>query len=286
MCRLYGFRATEPTKVECSLVRAQNALMAQSRKDMSEGLSHGHGWGVVSYADGLPHVKRQAWAAYHGEHFKKVAARAYSRTVLAHVRRATVGAPGIDNTHPFLHGRWAFAHNGTVPNFEQVRMRMIEATSPLHRNEIHGTTDTEHIFRLLMSLHDQHAGGPLLETLRVGLKLVIDWCREIDPNATVGLNVLWTDGEQLVGSKWGRPLWYLERDGIHVCEICGESHLHHHFGTPYRAVEVASEPITSEAWLAVPDRTVYAVDPDMRIRFELLEEDATPLAANPANGPV
>lgn len=286
MCRLYGFRATEPTKVECSLVRAQNALMAQSLRDMSEGLSHGHGWGVVSYPDGLPHVERQAWAAYHGEHFKKVAARAYSRTVLAHVRRATVGPPGIENTHPFLHGRWAFAHNGTVPNFERVRMRMVEAMSPLHRNEIHGTTDTEHVFRLFMSLHDQSAGGPLLESLRVGLKLVIDWCREIDPGAEIGLNVVWTDGEELVGSKWGRPLWYLERDGLHVCEICGESHVHHHLGIPYRAVEVASEPITSETWLAVPDRTVYAVDPDMRIRFEPLEEVALPLVANPTSGSV
>ena len=50
MCRLYGFHATEPTKVECSLVHAQNALMSQSRVD-SQGLSHGHGWGVASVRD-------------------------------------------------------------------------------------------------------------------------------------------------------------------------------------------------------------------------------------------
>src|SRR6476620_10098238 len=33
MCRHYAFRANEPTKVECTLVRAQNALLAQSRAD-------------------------------------------------------------------------------------------------------------------------------------------------------------------------------------------------------------------------------------------------------------
>ena len=27
MCRLYGFRANEETKVECTLVHAQNALL-------------------------------------------------------------------------------------------------------------------------------------------------------------------------------------------------------------------------------------------------------------------
>ena len=46
MCRLYALRANEPTRVECSLVRSQNNLMRQSERD-SEGLVHGHGWGVA-----------------------------------------------------------------------------------------------------------------------------------------------------------------------------------------------------------------------------------------------
>ena len=62
MCRLYGFRASEPTRVECSLVHAQNALMEQSRMDL-EGLTHGHGWGVAEHPDGVPFVEKQAWAA-------------------------------------------------------------------------------------------------------------------------------------------------------------------------------------------------------------------------------
>jgi hypothetical protein len=43
MCRLYGFRATEPTKIECTLVHAQNALIIQSYRDQS-GTSHLNGW--------------------------------------------------------------------------------------------------------------------------------------------------------------------------------------------------------------------------------------------------
>ncbi|MDJ0637868.1 MAG: class II glutamine amidotransferase, partial [Paracoccaceae bacterium] len=88
MCRLYAMRANEPTQVECGLVRAQNALMAQSRGD-SEGLMHGHGWGVADYPDGVPVVEKQTWAAFEGEHFTKAAARVYAHTVVAHVRRAT-----------------------------------------------------------------------------------------------------------------------------------------------------------------------------------------------------
>ena len=84
MCRLYAFRANQPTRVECSLVHAQNALMEQSRGDR-EGLVHGHGWGVADFPDGVPMIEKQTWAAYHGEHFQKKAARVYARTVVAHV---------------------------------------------------------------------------------------------------------------------------------------------------------------------------------------------------------
>lgn len=284
MCRLYGFRANEPTKVECSLVHAQNALMAQSRMDLA-GLTHGHGWGVAEHPDGVPLVEKQAWAAYHGERFKKTAARVYARTVVAHVRRATVGPPALENTHPFVHGVWLFAHNGTVPNFDRLRDRLIEALDPLHRNEIRGTTDSEHVFRYLLTLWERNPGAPLLETLHKGLEQIVAWCREIDREARVSLNVLWTDGDRMVGSRLGRTLWYLERDGIVPCEICGKSHVHHDPKQAYRAVEIASEPLTGENWLNVPDATVFNVDPDLRLRFEPLELAAEMAAEGAAASP-
>jgi glutamine amidotransferase len=45
MCRLYGFRANAPSQVECALVRAQNALLGQCRRD-ERGLSNADGWGI------------------------------------------------------------------------------------------------------------------------------------------------------------------------------------------------------------------------------------------------
>lgn len=74
MCRLFAMSANEPTRVECSLVHAQNALMQQSQLN-AEGLVHGHGGAVADYRNGLPLIEKQTWAAFHGEHFKKSAAR-------------------------------------------------------------------------------------------------------------------------------------------------------------------------------------------------------------------
>ncbi len=267
MCRLYGFRATEPTKVECTLVHAQNALMVQSRRDR-EGLSHGHGWGVATYEDSVPHIERQAWAAYHGEHFRRAAARIHACTVLAHVRRATVGPPALANTHPFAWKTWAFAHNGTVPRFATVREQMLSAMTPEHRLAIRGATDSEHVFHFLLSHQERSPHRALIETVRLGVRQIVSWCREAHVEARIGLNLMLTDGQQLVGTRWGRTLYFVERHAIRDCEICGFPHVHHTPGQPYHALVVASEPISHESWEEVPDRSVYEVTQQMQLRAE------------------
>ena len=206
MWRPYGFRATEPTRPECSLVRAQNALMAQSRKDR-EGLTHGHGWGGAEHPDGLPFFEKQDWVAYRGERFNKTAARLYFRAAIAHVRRATAGRPSLVNTHPFVHSIWIFAHNGTVPNFERVRERLLPALNEQQRTEIHGTTDSKHVFRYLLTLWQHHPERPLMEILRDGVDQIVAWAEEVKAKARISLNVLWTNGNQLVGSRLNRTFW-------------------------------------------------------------------------------
>lgn len=280
MCRLYALRANEPTRVECGLVRAQNNLMRQSQRD-AEGLVHGHGWGVAEYPDGVPMVERQTWAAFHGEHFAKKAARIYAHTVIAHVRRATVGPPSLENTHPFTFGRYIFAHNGTVPGFEQLHPRLLEHIDPLHRAEIRGQTDSEHVFHYLLTRWSHGPQSDLMETVREGIEQIVDWCEEILPEKRVGMNIVLGDGDRLVGSRLNRSLWYLERDEIVPCNICGRPHVHHQPKADYRSAEVASEPVTPEdAWKAVPNGVVFAVDPDFKLHFEPLRLPSNSLMAD------
>ncbi|UWQ43921.1 class II glutamine amidotransferase (plasmid) [Leisingera aquaemixtae] len=272
MCRLYAMHANEPTRVECGLVKAQNALMAQSKGDM-EGMMHGHGWGVADYPDGVPVIEKQVWAAYHGEHFAKAAARIYGRTAVAHVRRATVGATSLENTHPFHHGRWIFAHNGTIPNFGQIRFRLLDAMDPLHRSSIHGQTDSEHVFRYLLSLILRHPEKGLLDTVRQALNRIAAWCAEIDPSRPPGLNIVLTDGQQLAGARLNRSLYHLRRDHLHICTVCGETHVKHHHNTDYRSVEVASEPVTfDEPWEEVPNGVAFQATEDFRLQTRPLSD--------------
>lgn len=99
-----------------------------------------------------------------------------------------------------------------------------------------------------------------METVGKGLRQIIEWSWEIDPSRKVGLNIVLTDGDQLVGSRYNRTLWHLERELVFECPICGKSHVHHDFGSDYRAVEIASEPLTDENWHEMPDGVVYSVD--------------------------
>lgn len=271
MCRLYGFRATEPTKVECTLVHAQNALMIQSRLDRS-GLSHTDGWGVGFYNDHHPDVERRASAAHEDLLFSATAERVYSETVVAHVRHATVGVPALMNCHPFCHGVWMFAHNGTVEGFDRVSRRLEQETDRRFLELRRGTTDSEAVFLWLLSrMRDVgiDAAAPagdlaaLVGLIEQAVRDLVAWSREARPEKPSKLNFLMTDGASLIATRWNRSLYCVKRQGIHDCEICGIPHVSHDTGVKYRAVVVASEPISHERWEEVPEATLLAVDGDV-----------------------
>ncbi len=276
MCRLYGFLASAPTKVDCTLVRAQNALLAQSRSD-EHGLANPDGWGIGFYLDGKPSVEKRDTAAYEDLHFSAAAARVSARAVVAHVRRATVGRPAPNNTHPFSWGRWTFAHNGTVSAFARVAPELERATDPDLLVARAGTTDSELLFLWLLA-ELRRAGIDLErsegETLRLGrwvgesIRRIDRLCSRQEGAEPAALNILLTDGVGLVGVRWGRSLHWLERAGVRDCEVCGHCHAPTEAGDGYRAVVVASERISGESWREVPERSLLSVDGSLRVEIE------------------
>jgi predicted glutamine amidotransferase len=79
----------------------------------------------------------------------------HSTNVIAHIRKATKGPVGLENTHPFMRelwGRyWIFAHNGTLKDFEP---RLRGDFRPV------GGTDSEQAFCcILEALRHAFPGG-------------------------------------------------------------------------------------------------------------------------------
>ena len=266
MCRLYGFHSSAPRKVECELIDSQNSLIAQSERD-EFGHSNPDGWGLVTFYNGEPHADRQVEPAYQSERFRWAAARAYSKTVLAHVRKATVGTVGPENTHPFVGGKYALVHNGTIGAFSSIKERFLAEIPEEEAARIRGTTDSEHFFHLLVARHKTN-GASMADTLRECCEMVSGWVRSAHPTAEFSLNVVWTDGKTMVGSRLGRSLWFTRRDEAHVCEICGTNHTRVGADQPYHAVVLASERIThGEKWEGIEEGSIFEVqeDCDMRV---------------------
>ncbi len=266
MCRLYGFIANESTKVDCSLVFSQNALMMQSRVDET-GLHHADGWGIVTYQHGLPDLNRKATAAFADQHFSAVAERAYSTCIVAHIRKATVGKFSLENTHPFTSGKWTFAHNGTVTGFDQLGEQLQRETDPELQRQRLGDTDSEQYFLWLLSrlrtagLDDWATAKPecVTDLLRRSVAELDQRCRQVMPDSVPKLNFVFTDGAALTFCRWNCSLHMICRRGIYNCEICGIPHIHHHETVNHRAVVVASEPVTSDKWDEIPNQTIDLV---------------------------
>ncbi|MCZ7564150.1 MAG: class II glutamine amidotransferase [Burkholderiales bacterium] len=271
MCRLYGFRSSYPRKVECELIRAENSLLAQSRKD-SLGNSHPDGWGLATHDGVAPRVVREAEAAGDSEAFRWASAQVHSRNVLAHVRRATIGDLRVENTHPFSDGRWAFAHNGTLAAFPALRERMLAEIPERQRGAILGHTDSEHIFHFLLAQIRTRPERASIASVRAGVAALVGWVQRAAPGSEIGLNILMTDGRESLGVRFGRSLWYALRDRVHPCEVCGGAlHVEGRVPEQYHATVVASEPITrSEPWEAFPDASVFRIDAQARLQVEAL----------------
>lgn len=287
MCRLFGLRATHPTKIDCGLTEAQNSLVRQSRLD-ARGLANPDGWGLGLVRDGEIRCEREVEPAHESEDFRRSAVDAEATTAVAHVRRATVGRPALENTHPFRRDGSLLAHNGHLPGFQSLRPRLLEAIAPDLRTALGGDTDTEHVFHLLLtrlrtdpSRPEETAkveAGRMQEVLGTTLRLLEGWCDRTETSGEgvergpdghrldrLAMNLLWTVGPHLAGSRFGRSLWYLERDGAHRCEVCGDLHPDPE-PEGYRAVVLATERITDEDWREVPEGSVFHVDDATRLQ--------------------
>jgi predicted glutamine amidotransferase len=212
MCRLYGFRSSVMSRVHQSLVAAENALARQSER-------HRDGWGLAYYVGRYPHLVRSDKMALADGLFKELSAVLATQTLIAHIRKATVGSVGILNCHPFQHGPWSFAHNGELEGFgkrDDVRARVLGLIDPRLRHHVLGTTDSEACFYVFLTqlwrrVPDlQAADLPLEHALAALADTIAELCAIADPGAEQPsrLTFMLTNGSLLVGYRHGRELYF------------------------------------------------------------------------------
>jgi predicted glutamine amidotransferase len=259
MCRLFGSRTREPGSVSHELFHGANALRVQSRE-------HPDGWGLGWFENGAARVVRSLTPAHGDTEFEKLSHFVNATTVVAHVRKASVGRVAQENTHPFQRGSWLFAHNGTLPDWERVRAPIEKLIDPSLRAALHGETDSERCFflfltrlRRLCDVDEADAGAAaaaLAETVALVRETV-----ETD-GAKASTCFLATDGRVMVACRRGRTLFVSSPapDAEGRCAY----------------VAIASEdpgeppPGGRRAWRLLPEEALIAVDQRLRLKVTSL----------------
>jgi glutamine amidotransferase len=169
-----------------------------------------------------------------------------SHNVVAHVRKATVGAVTLENCHPFvreLWGRyWVFAHNGDLKDF-----------APLLHGSFRpvGTTDSELAFCwMLQEMNKSHAGVPTASELTHTLR---ELSHRVAQHGT--FNFLLSNGQALWAHASTKLHYVLRQHPFSEVQLKDEDisvDLSQLNSPDDRQVIVVTEPLTSnEAWVAM-----------------------------------
>jgi predicted glutamine amidotransferase len=263
VCRFFALRSAVPTSLAHALFDEPTSLAAQSRCDL-KGECHGSGWGIATF-NGSPHVVRSTEPAYADSAFAEQSNSLTAKLALAHVRNASVGGPAIENTHPFVCGRWVFAHNGTLQGFADRKPRLLDAIPEDLRKQIGGATDSEHAFYFWLGRLRELAGDvdrpvtveSLAGSIRETILVLAEWFPAQGEEET-RLNFLVTNGQLLAATRWKHSLSLLVR---RESDLNGD-----------RTVLIASEPTTRESWQEVPDRSLVIVDERLQVHSALVSQ--------------
>lgn len=147
MCQLLGMNCNVPTDICFSFAGFQARGGATDIHADGWGIAFFEGRGVRLFLDPQPSCSSPI-----AEFVRNYPIR--SKNVIAHIRKATQGSVGLENTHPFrreLWGRyWIFAHNGNLRDFHP---EFDGTFLPV------GLTDSEHVFCWLLQTLRQHFGN-------------------------------------------------------------------------------------------------------------------------------
>jgi gamma-glutamyl hercynylcysteine S-oxide hydrolase len=219
LCRHLAYVGTAPRSLGELLLDPEHGLLVQSYapRRQRHGTMNADGWGVGFYAPARPEPARwrSARPLWSDASFASLAPVITSACVLAAVRSATAGMPADETAAaPFLSGRWLLSHNGVVD-------RSVLGPHPAAESVCDSAELAAHLFDFGVE--------------RVG-EFVAALGRR-DPGAR--LNLLLTDGQRILATRWNDTLSVLRADD---------------------GIVVASEPYDDDPrWTEIPDHHLAEV---------------------------
>lgn len=181
---------------------------------------NGDGFGVAWYADDTDCAKgsclfRFVTPAWSNENLRNICDHVQSPVFFAHVRAASTGLHqheyakthiSSENCHPFKFGRYTFVHNGDVAHFPRIKRALINMFPDEVYASISGSTDSEHLFALFLTLLPELEAPVSLrefaDTVSLTISTLVELLEAADIYEASSLNLVISDGMNVVATRY------------------------------------------------------------------------------------
>jgi glutamine amidotransferase len=286
MCRALLYLG-EPVLLDNFLYQPDSALVRQSYMPKMLNMLNLAGFGLRAW-DSASHDPDHAFAYYSqglpvfDRNLKNLAEKIRAGCLLAHVRGVAYNTRveiSLQNCHPFHFKNvpLVMAHNGDLARFTDMKPHLFPKLKPEIAAQIHGTTDSEWVYALILSQLPDPYGHPSADDLAKAVENTLDIIRaarkKLGISVSSSLNLFIADGTQLAAVRYCFDFGCFPTDDparVHEANLSYLS-LWYTAGRNYglhdgewqmtggsdnaTSILVASEPLTRDtaAWVEVPE---------------------------------
>ncbi len=264
MCRLLGYLGS-PIQLDRLLYKPEHSLVVQAYqpKEMESALMNADGFGVGWYhpqKETFPYTYKQTTPIWSDINLPQISRYVEAGCLLGCIRSATPGlAVDLSNCQPFtseglsLPHPLLFVHNGYIKDFRKTLYRPLRQvlTEDVYLH-VHGTTDSEHIFALILNQLYRQPELLLAQAVEKALKQLTE-IAQAEGNIYFCANIIVSDGQQLVATRFSSrspapSLYWLRDDPSYP-----------------NGVLIASEPLFEGNWNRFPEQSMICVGEDFDV---------------------
>ncbi|WP_243405022.1 class II glutamine amidotransferase [Pelagivirga sediminicola] len=171
------------------------------------------GWGFGMWSEHLlkpedPLLYHRPKAAFYDDNAKGVIPSLQGSTLLAHVRASGYDAGVVqadENCHPFSFDGtpWIIAQNGALPNWRLLQRELLPYCEDRYLKQMRGTTDTEFLYVLLLSLLESDSDEEVRKGFERLLEVILQAMKALDLFALTKLKIALVAPNRIIGVNYG-----------------------------------------------------------------------------------
>lgn len=212
MCRVLAYIGPE-LPLENLLLNPPNSLVNQTLDPELHPELQLAGWGFAAWSEHLlkpevPFLYRRPMAAFYDDNVEGIVPSLQVSTMLAHVRAAAYNAGAVladENCHPYSYKGtpWIVAQNGDLPHWKVLQRELLQHCKDDYLEQMAGTTDTEFLYVLLLSLLEGDSDDDVQRAFEQMLRLIVKAMQDLDLAGLAKLKMALVSPGRIVGVNCG-----------------------------------------------------------------------------------